>query len=658
VKYQSSFYPKSAAMACSKVTSLGEFNKNSAKIGHFLVKIYNGKLQEYAYEQKQTKAKMTANKFECILVGDNPSDYMLGFVKGTKKQAEDAKKQFKDNTVWKLSKSCFDTWTAAAYISTPKPFRINLGTSTLAAVSEQEGQAMPLAPVPPRTIAETVCISTSKTQDVLCLVKAVINRRTTKTHTVLVDAILIDGTVANTDSVSQPVAQIGDAGKVALSTILVTIWGEKKVDKTMANVGKPLAFFNLNVKLEAGNRVINHYEDAEIMDAPNCEKTDKLLAESSNLLDESIVTNQLSSQSTFAHQPKDVSGPQPLSCAAFMDFTSQESSADMPEVLQLPWLMVEEPGSSDPIHPKDGSRLWFVAKCRDASGAFELGCPEKVAFELTQTTTRAEFETKHAAGALGFPLFVHARISRTRKPSNTGSGSSQSNPEYVSHVLEEFASISWTKSEAPNASFTPLVAVLNNLPQHEECARFVFLKDLQEDPHYGFKIHFDGQPVIRAAYAVVLIESKSPSVTAACGDGFKVTTENVRDIAFIGIGDASDVTQLAQQEYTVVGYSSIDGVVKLDPPRGKKSRFAVLVVDRIEGKTLHMQKAEYVEQSDAEGAIHCFSCLRALCQKILPPANMKRTHTHAADFSESPNNMKKCKTLRSIPTDESMDAAK
>ena len=55
-------------------------------------------------------------------------------------------------------------------------------------------------------------------------------------------------------------------------------------------------------------------------------------------------------------------------------------------------------------------------------------------------------------------------------------------------------------------------------------------------------------------------------------------------------------------------------MVRLDPPRGKQSRLAVLLIDKVEGKTLYMQKAEFIEPSDETGAIHCFTRLRTLSE--------------------------------------------
>ena len=66
--------------------SLAEFNKSSAKVGRFRVKVCLGRVETYEYEKKSTKETITAFKFECVLVGDDPTDYIAAFVKGTKKQ--------------------------------------------------------------------------------------------------------------------------------------------------------------------------------------------------------------------------------------------------------------------------------------------------------------------------------------------------------------------------------------------------------------------------------------------------------------------------------------------------------------------------------------------------------------------------------------------
>ena len=272
-----------------------------------------------------------------------------------------------------------------------------------------------------------------------------------------------------------------------------------------------------------------------------------------------------------------------------------------------------------------------------------------------------DFKAKHGENSLGFPLFVHARLTRSVRQ---GSGQN-AGKEFVSNTLQEVANVSWTKSEAPNASFYSLLTILNNLPAHEEAIQFCYLKDLKPDPHYGFSIEYDGQPGPRAAYAVVMVESLQATTTQPFGDGFKAETKGIRDVAFIGdasqLADASltDDTKRPEVFYTAIGYSKLNGIVKLNPPRGKKSRFAVLLVDKIDGMTIEMQKAEFVEPDDAAGAVKCFQRLRQVCKQIKQSqfsGSAKRTRSESTSFVGSPENLKKCRTLKAMPTDASIDA--
>ena len=50
----------------------------------------------------------------------------------------------------------------------------------------------------------------------------------------------------------------------------------------------------------------------------------------------------------------DVSGPEPLGCAAFLDYTAEAPHAHLPSVTQIPWVFIEEPmprGSHLPSPP-------------------------------------------------------------------------------------------------------------------------------------------------------------------------------------------------------------------------------------------------------------------------------------------------------------------
>ena len=127
--------------------------------------------------------------------------------------------------------------------------------------------------------------------------------------------------------------------------------------------------------MDASNRVVNHYAEALLLDAPESEKTKQLLAEALPL---TAATNtvQLSSEKEWVpNETPDVSGPQPLCCAAFLDLTAEEPAAvNMPSVVQIPWLLVEEPAPGEEVEVanEDGARLRFVTKARDCSGAVRV----------------------------------------------------------------------------------------------------------------------------------------------------------------------------------------------------------------------------------------------------------------------------------------------
>ena len=112
-----------------------------------------------------------------------------------------------------------------------------------------------------------------------------------------------------------------------------------------------------------------------------------------------------------------------------------------------------------------------------------------------------------------------------------------------------------------------MLTILNNLPADEECIQFCFLKDLKPDPHYGFSIEYDGLPGPRAAYAVVMVESRNATTTQASGDGFKAETQGIRDVAFIGdvsklaASSSTDDEESTEVFYRAIGFSNLNGVV-------------------------------------------------------------------------------------------------
>ena len=125
--------------------------------------------------------------------------------------------------MFKLSNISLDTWTSTTSISSPKAFRLNLRNTTCQHIAAGDALARQilLAPVPPRTVGETAKVTTNKHEDLLAVVKAATNRRTTRDDIDIIDAVLIDDSKAETGE---------------LATVFVSVWGEQKVDLILKNV--------------------------------------------------------------------------------------------------------------------------------------------------------------------------------------------------------------------------------------------------------------------------------------------------------------------------------------------------------------------------------------------------------------------------------------
>ena len=105
---------------------LGSLNESSAKLAAFTVIICGGRVSQYTYTNKKDNKRTTAHKFEAWLVGTKAESYCVGFVKGTPAAVQKAAQDYPNASVWTLSKPALDTYTAANYISTPVPFRVDL----------------------------------------------------------------------------------------------------------------------------------------------------------------------------------------------------------------------------------------------------------------------------------------------------------------------------------------------------------------------------------------------------------------------------------------------------------------------------------------------------------------------------------------------------
>ena len=224
----------------------------------------------------------------------------------------------------------------------------------------------------------------------------------------------------------------------------------------------------------------------------------------------------------------------------------------------------------------------------------------------------------------------------------------------MNHQLEAVEVVSWNPRSAPNASYTDVLTILNNCPEHDQGVLFAYLSDIQPDPHYGIQVVYDGQEGTKAAYIAALVACGTKNKREDVGTaGHKIVHNEVKDIA-----NPEGTIEQPVGDYTLVGYCSSDGLraFSLDPPRGKPFQFALVLfskADKDEGLQIH--KLEYVDAHRVEDAVKCMQRLRKLSKSIHTVCTEKRSHSIDLEHEgKSPNSTKKAKTLQAVPSDESL----
>ena len=229
-----------------------------------------------------------------------------------------------------------------------------------------------------------------------------------------------------------------------------------KMDLLRDHVGDPMVFFNLSVNFADGQLSVTHFCEDVVRLAPDCQKT-KALGDQKATLTTATNTSTLTAEWT-PQQSRDVSGPVPLSCTAFLDFTAESPEAKMPGVAQVMRANLEEPEPDESVKEPKGERLWFRTPLRDASGATTVGVPQKLALELANCESMQAFVDRHAAGELNLPLLCHVRITRTCKEGSGGAA------KYVNHTVASAVPMQWSPIAAPNEAYRAVLSVLNLCP--------------------------------------------------------------------------------------------------------------------------------------------------------------------------------------------------
>ena len=210
-------------------------------------------------------------------------------------------------------------------------------------------------------------ITTNRSTDLLAVIKEVHPQtRKSKADEMIVDIVLVDSSVGSS---------------ATLAAIDVSVFGKSKIQQLKAAVGTPMAIFNLSITFgQKGDTPKLH----TTVNTKSLLRRNALRHEMhQNAADLKATTDtEKLTQVLEPSETRDASGPQTLSCAALMDYTTQPPEAAVPIVNQPMWVHIEEPEPAENI--LFGDRIWFKTRLRDNSGEGTVEIPQRTALELAK----------------------------------------------------------------------------------------------------------------------------------------------------------------------------------------------------------------------------------------------------------------------------------
>ena len=107
-------------MLSNSVETLNKIKASTGKFAKWYVRVSDPKVKDYTFDSRGEKIQ--AHKFECALVSQDPSQYMMGLVPfdfKNRQAASNAETTFRRNSAWEVTMPAFDAKTKPDYIRCP-----------------------------------------------------------------------------------------------------------------------------------------------------------------------------------------------------------------------------------------------------------------------------------------------------------------------------------------------------------------------------------------------------------------------------------------------------------------------------------------------------------------------------------------------------------
>ena len=628
-----------ATSAEQPTSPLGSLTKSSAKTQDFLVRVYKPREIRYSYKSKRNGQQIDAIRFTCILVGTNSEHYCEAVLKGSASEVKTALEKFLPGTAWKVSKLGLDGQQQDVFVHTSIRLVVDLKRTQCTPVLKTSPDETSLAsvPAPQTTVADMMNIKSRRSFDVMAVVHSVSDTRTPVGQPPVANVHLVDGTQTTKSKTAEAV---------------VSVWGLENIEKCRSHKGAPLLFLNVAAKFE-GSLELNLSRDRVVDEACSCPRMTQLkdLAAQENFAQD---REQLTTQSEVTWDPDNasqvLSGDALLSCCAFLAMASEDPTANLPLLLQVNGMRLEEPEPGDSVVESKGQRVFFTTTARDFSGSCKVAVSQAAAFALSGIDAMSEFQKIHDERAISFPPLANCRMIRRVRHVAGGTDDDTPNRTFVNTTV--VAASPLQISHAPNTSYNVVLEILKQCRESQDAMLAAHLSEIRPCPFYNMRVEYppasgggDASQLARNCHlALALVRTTQKSRCVSTAGGFLVSTP--------GVTDASDDDQA--RAVTIHGYCSVDNLLsfKMDPPNKAKHRVCLLLITGCSKDIITVHSVTHIDEGTVTEAQYFINKLRTLGMRT--ELQQSGGHKRMSAWSTTPDSAKKCRVLEGHPSGDSL----
>ena len=408
--------PGSASDMEKPVETLKNMNLETAKHAQWVVRVLSPKLIRYSFQAKQKTVQ--AEKFQCLLVANIPTQFMIGIVPfsfATPDSAKKAFQRFKSGLCFRVQQPEFDGKMKAEYMSTPlKRALLLTNPATVVAVPLTATDML-------KDVANHVDVGMNLTNVLARLNKMCWPQTQTLSGPTRQTQLLnLTGKVKSLSSVKQVIVA-GRTRKVSAmelvdqeaSLVEVHVWDDAHEQLEGVNEGEGITIIGCSAQREADGVHVK----LNLWDAAYVLKSGPIAQALSRWEPQDRSLTKLTTVFTPSGPLLPTECESLPTCAAAL---SNPPKLSEDRAIQVNRCLIDIPTRADQMFTQDGKRLYSSCRLRDWSGAVDVDLVSEAMLALYGCETQEEVREGLSTGNLKVTLSrVNAR--GILRPTDTGS---------------------------------------------------------------------------------------------------------------------------------------------------------------------------------------------------------------------------------------------